>query len=543
MDSKPIEVLMITAQPENIDRMRHILVTGFIPNWPRFGFNLSVEKTLKNATQKLTQGAFDIVLLDLSLPHSTGLNSFDVIHELAPHVPVVVLTEVDDEQLALDALGRGAQDYLVKGKFDERQIILTIRRAIERSQLLERLEESHRMEINEQKRLDQLKDEFVSTVSHELRTPLAIIKSAIENLRDGVAGVMNDKQSRTVHIAARNLERLTTLINDLLDLSRLESGKTRVNRHRINLLLLAQEVIQGFQLQAKSKNISLSLDFPTPAPEIYADPDMVIQVLNNLINNALRYTVSQVIIHCRFPLKDIEKKTEEEKWKKPEVGMVEISVEDDGVGISPNDMEKLFNKFEQINRPMGGAGYKGTGLGLAICKEIIAQHEGDIWAESLVGHGATFYFTLPQYSPKSDFWTSLTQSLTEAENKKTSLAMIAISFHTLHGFKKSVGDEEFEILFQQIQEKLNADALRKGDRLFHYTFKEFIAILAQTGRAGAISICTRVKKVIMECLTEGGTKDPLMKFNIGIAIYPEDSTTPEDLMSAAMEDARRQHFE
>ncbi len=233
-------------------------------------------------------------------------------------------------------------------------------------------------DISERKRAEQMKDEFISTVSHELRTPLTIIKGAISNLKDGVVGPMNDKQTRVVEISGRNVDRLARIINDLLDLSRLESGKSFLNRRRIEIDHLIKETLQNFQWAAKEKNIDLSSAVEPKLPTFYADPDMIVQVLTNLLNNALRFTRTWVKVQAKLVN-----------------GSVQVSVTDDGTGIAPEDMYLLFNKFQQIHRPSGGAGYKGTGLGLAISKEIIDKHQGRIWAESVVGKGATFYFSLP----------------------------------------------------------------------------------------------------------------------------------------------------
>ncbi len=237
---------------------------------------------------------------------------------------------------------------------------------------------SNARDITERKSLEKMKEDFLFTVSHELRTPLAIVKAFLGNLQAGTGGTLNEKQSEIVDATVRNVNRLTRLINDLLDFSRLESGKAKINRKACSVISLLKESLDSFQEKAKAHGITLQAMLPENLPPLYVDGDMIIQVLFNLLDNAFRFAKSKVELSCC--LKDSN---------------LEIAVFDDGEGIAPGGLDLLFNKFQQINRPSGGAGYKGTGLGLAVCKEIIRLHQGKIWAESEVGRGTSFHFTLP----------------------------------------------------------------------------------------------------------------------------------------------------
>lgn len=232
-------------------------------------------------------------------------------------------------------------------------------------------------DITERKKMERLKDEFVGTVSHELRSPLAIIKWSIGHLKDGLAGSVNEEKE-VIESISRNCERLERMVNDLLDLSRLESGKAKGNRRPMNLIRILQETIQNFRKSAAKNRVILEMDLPPTLPDLYADADMVVQLVTNLLDNAIRFAKGKVQIKAEV-----------------EGNSLQVSVIDDGPGIAEGDLKRLFSKFEQITRPAGPAGYKGTGLGLAICKEIIQQHGGRIWAESVVGEGAQFHFTLP----------------------------------------------------------------------------------------------------------------------------------------------------
>lgn len=233
-------------------------------------------------------------------------------------------------------------------------------------------------DITERKSLEKMKEEFIFTVSHELRTPLSIVKAFLGNLQIGTAGTLNEKQSEILEISIRNVNRLTRLINDLLDISRLESGKAKLNRRACLLHSLLHETLDQFQENSKSRQIKLIRNIPDSLPTIYIDSDMIIQVVFNLLDNAFRFANSRVELK-------VELRQDE----------VEVIVIDDGLGIPPESLSLLFNRFQQINRPSGGAGYKGTGLGLVICNEIINLHQGKIWVESQKEKGAQFHFTLP----------------------------------------------------------------------------------------------------------------------------------------------------
>jgi PAS domain S-box-containing protein len=236
-------------------------------------------------------------------------------------------------------------------------------------------------DITKLKEIDQMKSDFVSNVSHELRTPLTSIRESIGLILEGITGKVTEKQVKFLRIAKRNTERLTNLINDLLDLARIEAGKIEIKKKSINLVDLAKEIMESFDSQAKEKKISLESSFLSSIPHVYADPDRIAQVLTNLLSNALKFTSEGGKVKVRAKLSS-----------DPE--FVEASVQDTGLGITPQDLERVFGRFEKIDSPLPER-TPGTGLGLAIVKEIIGLHQGEVWAESKPGEGSTFHFTLP----------------------------------------------------------------------------------------------------------------------------------------------------
>ncbi len=236
-------------------------------------------------------------------------------------------------------------------------------------------------DITRRKRLEAMKETFLSMISHELRTPLASVKANLDNLRVGVGGTLNEKQQLLVDIAGRNIDRLARIISNILDFSRLESGRALLNLRSVNVPHLITELRQSLEPTLQQHRLQVSFTAPDHFPQIVADPDLFQQVLFNLLDNAIRFAQSSIQIHCQR-----------------EYHTVTIIVSDDGIGIPQEKIPLLFNRFQQINRPVG-EGYKGTGLGLVICKEILNLHGGMIWVESPPGMGCRFYCRLPIQGP------------------------------------------------------------------------------------------------------------------------------------------------
>ena len=223
-----------------------------------------------------------------------------------------------------------------------------------------------------------IKSEFTSMVSHELRTPLTAIKEGIAIVLDGSAGSVNDEQKDFLDTAKRNVDRLARLINDVLDFQKLEAGRVDFNIEKDDLNEIVRNVQKEMGYLTKQKGLDFILNLDEKLPKASFDRDKIVQVLANLINNAVKFTDKGSITIT----------TDREG------NAVRVSVKDTGTGIAKEDMPKLFHKFEQLTK---GTYRKtgGTGLGLAISKGIITGHKGKIWAESKPGRGATFYFILP----------------------------------------------------------------------------------------------------------------------------------------------------
>ncbi len=240
-------------------------------------------------------------------------------------------------------------------------------------------------DVTKEREVDRMKDDFVSMVSHELRTPLAAIKGATDNLLEGIAGELNQIGKDSLLISKRNIDRLGRLISDLLDISRIEAGKIQLNKQMVDIKVIALDVVALFKTMTAQKNIKLDVKFADNIPEIEIDSDKIIQVITNLLGNAVKFTPKGGNIDLEVILKD---------------NFIQIDVSDSGIGIPQQDLNRVFDKFYQVTRADAKDRPKGTGLGLPISKGIVEKHGGKIWAESEIGKGSKFIFTLPAYSIK-----------------------------------------------------------------------------------------------------------------------------------------------
>ncbi|MFC1703897.1 ATP-binding protein [Candidatus Omnitrophota bacterium] len=266
--------------------------------------------------------------------------------------------------------------------------IIGITRDITRRKQFEHLKEEKahvekKLEVSEE--LNRLKSEFISVVSHELRTPLAIIKQIVMLLLNETVGNLSTEQRTVIKKARNNAERLKSIIDALLDISRIESNKLKLYYSLVNLNELLKDTSDFFKNLAQEKGVELHYRLPKEQINLFIDAGRVNQILSNLIDNAIKFTEEggKVTVEIRA----LESK-------------VRIGVLDSGIGISKRDVSNLFNKFVQVSKD-AGTERKGIGLGLSIAKELTERHGGEIWVESRLGVGSKFYFTLPRFYASS----------------------------------------------------------------------------------------------------------------------------------------------
>ncbi len=365
-------VLLIEDNPGDADLVRLRLVES------KSDVDIACVNRLSDGLQAMNEVKPSVVLLDLNLPDSRGAETFRKVLNKVPDVPVVVLSGQDDEELAVKAVHQGVQDYLVKGAFDSKQLSRALRYAIERQGLLTSLDMSRKQQL-------QFKDQFLSHVSHELRTPLTCIHQFVTILLDELAGPVLPEQREHLETVLRSVNQLRNMIGDLLDASRTESGKTTLNRRCIAISDVVRQAVTMLKPVAADKQIGMEMGLDTRTPLVNADSERVLQVLTNLIHNAIKFTPHGGSIVVKSCMVETD----------PE--FVYVSVSDTGIGITPEARPLIFERMYQAPDTVDDS-RKGLGLGLHIAREIIRQHGGRIWAESELGNGSTFTFTLPMFS-------------------------------------------------------------------------------------------------------------------------------------------------
>jgi signal transduction histidine kinase/DNA-binding NarL/FixJ family response regulator len=250
----------------------------------------------------------------------------------------------------------------------------------------------------ELEKLERVKSEFISIVSHELRTPLTPIKNALSILSSGRCGLLGENAVKFIDMAKRNVENLTSIINDILDINKIEAGKMDFNYKIMNVHSVIENVKSTFECVAKEHEITLHTNETENLPNVYADSQRLGQVLTNLVSNAIKFTPSGKTITISSTLKnsnDINTNIYfEDDIKTLNGNYVIVSVKDEGIGIKEQDLLKAFDKFTQIENSLSRK-VGGTGLGLPIAKQLIKAHKGTIWCESEENKGSSFSFALP----------------------------------------------------------------------------------------------------------------------------------------------------
>lgn len=394
----------------------------------------------------------------------------------------------------------------------ERLWLITRRAAKVERLVQERTQELSRsnaqLEI-ERKRLEKMKDEFISAVSHEMRTPLSITKEGISLVLDRIPGEINPEQDAILTMARRNIDRLARIINDLLDISNLEAGRVHLRRERAEIGDLFRQVVEAFQPRASAKALSLRVSVPEQGVPIYADADKVMEILTNLVDNAVKFTdAGRITLLARA---DRER--------------VECSVEDTGVGISAQDLPRVFGKFEQFGR-LSGAGAQGTGLGLAIAKRLVELHHGTLRVESQPKKGTRFIFTLPSYSPGNVLQGMVGDKVHEAAVKGTKLSLFWVTV----GSADSSDREELENL-------LKRRVCRREDQLFRMP-DGLVLLVAGCDRDAAAKVQVRCDRLLRAALDRKGQSAGI-PIRCAAATFPDEAKTAEELL-AKMEERCKQ---
>ncbi|KOP24894.1 histidine kinase [Hapalosiphon sp. MRB220] len=330
---------------------------------------------------------FDVILLDLTLPDSEGLTSLAPLMSQAPTVPIVVLTNTNDDKLALEAVRKGAQDYLVKRQVNVEVLIRALRYAIERKQTLESLRAvNHALEIRVEERtaelvkaqeINQFKSEFVSMLSHDIRNPLNTILLAAGLLQNSGEKLSQEKKLTHYKLIRSAIKNMSQLLDEVSLLGKADSGRLEREFTLLDLQDLCWQIVEEAQLIAADKQMTIVFTTTGKPTEALSDENLLRHILGNLLSNAIKYSHLDSIVYFELRFKD---------------QTVVFKIKDEGIGIPLEDQKQLFQSFYRANNV---GSIPGTGLGLAIVKKCLEAYGGDITVNSEVGVGTTFTVTLP----------------------------------------------------------------------------------------------------------------------------------------------------
>lgn len=372
---KEIQVLFLDDEESILDGVQRL--------FNKESYRISVTTNFEVANEILSKEKIKVVVSDQRMPQISGVKFLREVKEKYPDVIRVLFTGYTDFSAAEEAINLGEVYRFISKPWKTTELLSTIRQCIEHYDLVvaaKTHEEELEIANKRLKEMYEIQKEFTSTVSHELRTPLASIKMAIDLVSQETVGPINDEQKDVLGRAKQETDRLKRLIDDILDLTKIEAGKLRMNFMLNDIHQVITQVTEAQKDVAKNRGLYVKTEFDGNVPQIPFDRDRLVQVLNNLLSNAIKFTKQGGIT-----VKTQDKSSENH---------ILVSVIDTGKGISESDLPKLFQKFQQIESAQDNE-EGGTGLGLAICKEILARHGGKIWVESKLGEGTSFNFVLP----------------------------------------------------------------------------------------------------------------------------------------------------
>jgi signal transduction histidine kinase len=382
MENETLRILVIEFNPRNILKIKEVLTkpSGIL-------YELSWLQREDNILRKIDEENFDAILLSYDLPGANGLEILSDLQYKDLKGPVIMMAEKGDEEFATQAMREGAYDYVIREKGFEDGLPLVIHNALnafraakERERLQKEIAAKN-VELEAANRklkdLDRIKSDFVANVAHEFRTPLTIIKGNIDLVIKGGLGNVTLNQKEMLDGAVNVANRLSRLVNDLLDISKIESGKMKLKIEPLNINKIIEENMVSFSKIMQDRKQTLQKDLAKDVPTINADVDKITQVFINLLSNAIKYTHDGGAI----TVKSINLEKE-----------IMVVVSDTGEGIAPENLDKVFDKFTRVTAEKK----EGTGLGLPIAKDIVTLHNGRMWVKSELNKGSQFYFTLPK---------------------------------------------------------------------------------------------------------------------------------------------------
>jgi len=335
-------------------------------------FDTEPVKDLSDAIELLGRKSFDVILLNLEFPGGYGIDTVKKIHALNSNIPIVVITGLDDEQIGLQAIKNGADDYLIRGKIFQDVLERSIRYAIERRYARRRAEQKQAQLLRKLESANQELKDFAYIISHDLKAPLRGINSLVNEVLTDYADKVDRAGSEKMKLLLGRVDRMHSMIDGVLQYSKI--GLTRKKQALVDLNKLIPQVID---MLAPPENIEITVEDQLPV--IVCEETCIIQVFQNLLSNAIKYMdkpQGRIKVACA---------ENNNFW--------EFRVEDNGPGIEEKNFEKIFQIFQTL-APRDKV--ESTGVGLAVVKKIVEMNRGRVWVESEVGKGSTFFFRIPK---------------------------------------------------------------------------------------------------------------------------------------------------
>lgn len=387
--------------------------------------------------------------------------------------------------------------------------------------------------VDELRRRDRQKDEFISNVSHELRTSLASVKNVISNALAGVSGDLPDKLRRSLLLADDNIKRFSHIINDLLDVARLESGKMALHRSMVDPVRVVAGVVASFEEEAAKRGITLRSNWSAPPTFVFMDGDRIAQVVGNLIGNALKFTPWGGTIGVRgFVVDRQHGEISGEALKAiPEEAAMAIEVADTGPGLDPDRVDRIFDRFEQAEAPVSHSGEEGLGLGLAICRQLVALHGGQIWVVNAKSGGARFTFTIPFLGQEEMFRQAISDRLRTATIHHYPLALVLIDLAQTGALDRGPPEEMVLGIEAVIRQVLR----RKSDTLMWRGGGRFAVILPQTTAEEGKAVVRRILEAMQKAPWRAQAKAIGLEARSAIAGVPGDPDDAPGLIGTAEE--------
>jgi signal transduction histidine kinase len=395
MSHDPCCLLLVEDDPGHAELAQRVLANS------GFAYDVEWVTCLADAVNRLRSARFDVLLLDLTLPDCRGLETVATLRRHQPDLPVVVLTSMSNEDLAMDLLKQGVQDYLVKDsmltdRHGGELLARAIRYAMHRQQAGAEIQRLYRHAQRQRELLNQknhrlgklysVAQKVVENVSHEFRTPLTVIKEYVSLIQEGLLGAVTTEQARYLDVVGDRTEDLSRMVEDMLDISKLDAGMLTVRRTECTVHDALRPIMPGLMRKAAIKGVGLQVTVDDPLPSVFCDVDKFGHTISNLAVNAIKFCQDQGHVQIRA-------------WYHEEASEVVIEVSDDGPGIHDKDLARIFHRFTQVDA--GAANQeRGFGLGLSIARELVDLNLGQITVRSQLHEGSCFTFTLPISNPR-----------------------------------------------------------------------------------------------------------------------------------------------